>query len=64
MIVNKNVLSHPVNWLTVWSMALLMFYVAHLLTCYITGRHPGAIAGSNSTAGVAGPGTDVPESTS
>lgn len=60
-IVNKNILKHPLNWLTLWSMALLAFYVGHLLLSAINGEHPGAVSGSTSE-GIAGPGTDVSES--
>lgn len=59
-IVNSRVLAHPLNWITVWSMALILFYVVHLLTAYVQGRHPGKPA-TDSTEGAAGPGTDVPE---
>lgn len=58
-VVNTSIMRHPLNWLTLWSMAFILFYVGHLLISYFEGRHPGAIAGSSSE-GIAGPGTDVP----
>lgn len=57
--VNAKLLSHPLNWLTIWSMALVAFFVGHLLICYFYGVHPGAssVLTNGSGAGVAGPGT-------
>lgn len=60
-LVNTRLLSHPLNWLTVWSMALLAFYIAHLLTSYWQDRHPGVPVNDSPTRDAAGPGTDVPE---
>lgn len=59
-IVNTRLLSHPVNWLVVWSMLFMLWYVIHLLTSYVQGRHPGAPPASSSE-NIAGPGTDTPE---
>jgi len=57
-IINTNLLRHPLNWLTIWSMVFIMCYVGHLLIAFVEGRHPGAPAGSNISDGAAGPGTD------
>lgn len=57
---NPRLLSHPVNWLTVWSMLFMLLYVIHLLTHFINGTHPGGPV-AVSAEGVAGPGTAVPE---
>jgi hypothetical protein len=57
---NTRLLSHPLNWITVWSMALVAFYVGHLLICFFYQVHPGAAdktLGNGSGAGVTGPGT-------
>lgn len=61
-IVNPTLMKHPLNWLTLWSMAFLLFYVGHLLIAYFSGYHPGAV-GSGNTQGIAGPGTDVADQT-
>jgi hypothetical protein len=61
-IINPRLLSHPLNWLTVWSMALIVFYLAHLITSYFEDRHPGVMPSQSTTKDAAGPGTDVPES--
>lgn len=61
-VINPRLLSHPLNWLTVWSMALIVFYLAHVITSYFQGRHPGvAPDGSTTTKDAAGPGTDTPD---
>jgi len=49
-IVNTNVLKHPMNWLVIWSMLLVAFFVGHLLISYFNGKHPGS-------SNAAGPGT-------
>jgi hypothetical protein len=55
---NTRLLSHPVNWLVLWSMALVAFYIGHLLVCFFYGVHPGAPQVLNGNGiGVAGPGT-------
>lgn len=60
-LVNTNLLRHPLNWLTIWSMFLILFYVAHLIMHAANGSHPGtSMSGSTSTEGAGGPGTDVP----
>lgn len=61
MIINTRLISHPLNWLTVWSMTLLVIYMAHLLTSYFEDRHPGVPPNESPTKDAAGPGTDVPE---
>lgn len=48
-IVNLNLVKHPLNWLVIWSMVLVLFFTVHLIQSHITGIHP-ANAG-------AGPGT-------
>jgi hypothetical protein len=58
-LLNMNLMRHPLNWLTLWSMAFILFYVGHLLISYFNGVHPGQVEGSK-TEDVAGPGTDVP----
>lgn len=58
---NPRLLSHPLNWLTVWSMALLVLYFAHLITSYFEDRHPGVPNSDTETRDAAGPGTDVPD---
>ena len=57
---NTRLLSHPINWLTLWSMALVAFFLGHLLICYFYGVHPGSASqqlNSSGGIGVAGPGT-------
>jgi hypothetical protein len=57
-VLNVRLLSSPMNWLTIWSMALVAFFVGHLLICYFYGVHPGApqqLTGGQ--GGVVGPGT-------
>lgn len=57
-IINTTIAKNPLNWLTVWSMAFIALYVAHLLANWVNGNHPGQRA--DGTEGIAGPGTDVP----
>jgi len=61
-IVNTRIMKHPLNWVTIWSMVLLMAYVGHLLISFFNGRHPGDSAAGTAatTENVAGPGTDIP----
>lgn len=57
-IVNTKLLAHPLNWLTLWSMALVAFFVGHLLICHFSGVHPGVTVTANPKgAGTTGPGT-------
>lgn len=58
-VVNAKLLSHPLNWLIVWSMLLIAAYTAHLLIAFFNGKHPGAVQIKNTTEDVAGPGTDT-----
>ena len=62
--VNTRLLGHPLNWLVVWSMLFIMFYLGHLLISFFTGQHPGTIPVSGTYEGVAGPGTDDPQAIS
>lgn len=54
---NTDLLKNPLNWLTVWSMALLVFFLGHLLICFFKGCHPGAPQQMRNGTGVTGPGT-------
>jgi hypothetical protein len=57
---NTRLLSHPMNWLVLWSMALIVFFVGHLLLCHFYQVHPGdapSQLGNGSGNGVTGPGT-------
>lgn len=58
-VVNTKLLSHPLNWLVVWSMLLVLAYLGHLVISFVTGQHPGAVRASDPTEGIAGPGTDT-----
>lgn len=55
-LVNTKLLAHPLNWLTLWSMALVVFFVGHLLISYFNGTHPGLTVTATG-AGTVGPGT-------
>lgn len=58
-VLNTKLLSHPLNWLVVWSMLLIVAYLGHLMIAFFSGQHPGAVAVNNATEDVAGPGTDT-----
>jgi hypothetical protein len=51
-VVNLNLAKHPLNWFVIWSMALVLFFVLHLVQSYFSGQHPGNTTG-------AGPGTST-----
>jgi len=54
-ILNLNLMRHPMNWLVLWSMALVFGYLLHLLTAAWNGTHPGVV-GSGASANINGPG--------
>ena len=55
---NTALLKHPMNWLTLWSMGLIIFFLGHLLISFFHGVHPGAPRGMMNGNGVTGPGTE------
>ena len=55
-VVNFTIMKHPLNWLVIWSMVFILFFVGHLLISYFNGKHPGAV-GSDPATGDGGPGT-------
>jgi hypothetical protein len=51
-------MSHPLNWLIIFSMLFVLMFTGHLLISFFTGQHPGADA--TAPTAPAGPGTATP----
>lgn len=57
-IINTRLMSHPLNWLIIFSMLFVLMFTGHLLISFFTGQHPGADA--TAPTAPAGPGTATP----